>query len=256
MCMLAAVFTLAGCSSKDTGVEYDQAAIEEATEFLISYCDTVDDATMDQWKGLTDEQLESQLLQSGYPYTPASFLSSMDAWKAGLEECGDYISHGEFSYDASKTELSVTTKAEFADRQAELEIIYKADLRGNLQLDSLTVSGKYSMGEILEKAGLNTLLGMGTVFVVLIIISVIISLLKYIPKLQAAFSKKPEAQQAATAPAGVKEAPAVEVVEEETVEDDTELIAVIAAAIAASEGTSTDGFVVRSIRRRRSNKWN
>ena len=31
--------------------------------------------------------------------------------------------------------------------------------------------------------------------------------------------------------------------------DNSELIAVIAAAIAASEGTSTDGFVVRSIRK-------
>ena len=38
--------------------------------------------------------------------------------------------------------------------------------------------------------------------------------------------------------------------------DDLELIAVITAAIAAQEGTSTDGFVVRSIRRRPSNKWN
>ena len=37
---------------------------------------------------------------------------------------------------------------------------------------------------------------------------------------------------------------------EEQFSDDTELIAVIAAAIAAYEGTSTDGFVVRSIRRR------
>ena len=35
----------------------------------------------------------------------------------------------------------------------------------------------------------------------------------------------------------------------------THLIAVISAAIAASEGTSTDGFVVRSIKRRKSNKW-
>ena len=37
---------------------------------------------------------------------------------------------------------------------------------------------------------------------------------------------------------------------EEQLTDDTELVAVIAAAIAAYEGTSTDGFVVRSIRRR------
>ena len=37
---------------------------------------------------------------------------------------------------------------------------------------------------------------------------------------------------------------------------DTELVAVIAAAIATAEGTTTDGFVVRSIKRRKSNKWN
>ena len=30
----------------------------------------------------------------------------------------------------------------------------------------------------------------------------------------------------------------------------------LSAAIAAAEGTTTDGFVVRSIRRRSSNKWN
>lgn len=258
MCMLAAVFTLAGCSNNETGVEYDQAAMEEATEFLIAYCSSVDDATIEQWKSLTDEQLNYQLMQSGYPFTAESFLSSMDAWKAGVEECGAYIGHGDLTYEAGNSELSITTTAEFEDRQADLEIIYETDLRGNLQLDSLTVSGKYSMGEILQKAGLNTLLGMGTVFVVLIIISVIISLLKYIPKLQAAFTKKAEPQQ--VAPASVSETPAAEVAEEvvveETQEDDTELVAVIAAAIAASEGTSTDGFVVRSIRRRRSNKWN
>ena len=55
----------------------------------------------------------------------------------------------------------------------------------------------------------------------------------------------------------VVEAPVVEEVsEEQDMTDDTELVAVIAAAIAAAEGTTTDGFVVRSIRRRPSNKWN
>ena len=81
----------------------------------------------------------------------------------------------------------------------------------------------------MEKAGLNTLLGMGTVFAVLIFISFLISLFKYIPAIQNAFGKK---------------------------KDDLELIAVISAAIAAAEETTTDGFVVRSIKRRPSNKWN
>ena len=48
--------------------------------------------------------------------------------------------------------------------------------------------------------------------------------------------------QRPAAPAPVAAAPVQEA-------DNSELIAVIAAAIAASEGTSTDGFVVRSIRK-------
>ena len=89
----------------------------------------------------------------------------------------------------------------------------------------------------------NTLMGMGTVFLVLIFISLLISCFKFVPQIMDKLSKK----------SSVVEKP--EVVEEisETVtanEDDSELIAVIAAAIAASEQTSTDSFVVRSIRRR------
>ena len=86
-------------------------------------------------------------------------------------------------------------------------------------------------------------------FVVLIFISFIISLFEKIPALEAKFRKK-EAAPAAPAPAAAAEpVPAARA-------DDSELIAVIAAAIAAAEGTTTDGFVVRSIKRRKSNKWN
>lgn len=104
------------------------------------------------------------------------------------------------------------------------------------------------LGEAMARAGLNTLIGMGTVFVVLILISMIINGFAVIPKLQKAFSKKADEGQSVkenAAPAVQAEEPAVD----ET--DDLELVAVIAAAIAASEGaTSTDGFVVRSIIRR------
>ena len=61
--------------------------------------------------------------------------------------------------------------------------------------------------------------------------------------------KAPVKAAPAPAPAPVEEAPV-----EET--DDLELIAVISAAIAASEQAPADGFVVRSIRRRgRKSNW-
>ena len=91
---------------------------------------------------------------------------------------------------------------------------------------------------------LNTLLGMGTVFVVLILISFIISAFNLVPKIQASFAPK----KAEVAPVPEPE-PAAPVVEEEDLSDDMELVAVIAAAIATYEGTSVEGFRVRSIRR-------
>ena len=99
----------------------------------------------------------------------------------------------------------------------------------------------------METAGLNVIIGMGIVFVVLIFICVIIGLLKYVNKIG---TKKPETVASVAAPKAVV-APAP-VVEEN---DDSELVAVITAAIVAYEsalGTnvSTDGLIVRSIKRR------
>ena len=97
----------------------------------------------------------------------------------------------------------------------------------------------------MKNAALNTLMGIGTVFVILAMLIFLISLFKYIPGSGAQQVKKKKEEAAAPAPAPVPVAAAP--VQEET--DNSELIAVIAAAIVASEGTTTDGFVVRSIRK-------
>lgn len=120
----------------------------------------------------------------------------------------------------------------------------------------LLTAAPMTLSEILTKALLNTCLGMGTVFIVLIGISFLISGLKYVPMLvEKLGSKKKKAQPVpAPAPLPVPAAPAaVEEAEEEV--DDLELVAVITAAIAATLGTGTDGFVVRSIKRAQNRKW-
>lgn len=88
----------------------------------------------------------------------------------------------------------------------------------------------------------------------LILLSLLISLFRFIPN--------PEAKKAAEAKAAkaAKEAEAAAIAQaapaqaEENLADDGELVAVIAAAIAAAEGTTTDGFVVRSIRKVKRNR--
>lgn len=95
----------------------------------------------------------------------------------------------------------------------------------------------------LGKALLNTLMGMGTVFVVLIFISFVISLLKNVNKIGQQQPKQIEQAPVQSAPMQIEE------VEEEELADDEELVAVITAAICAYQGTSSEGFQVRSIKR-------
>ena len=115
-------------------------------------------------------------------------------------------------------------------------------------LENGAINPSYTTGQKMYKAVMNTLIGMGTVFVVLIFISFIISLFKYINKFENRNKAKNEASNGAQ---GVDNAIAQMVSSEEQGEgvDDREVIAVITAAIAASENTSTDGLVVRSIRK-------
>lgn len=243
--MLIAVFSFTGCAAEETSVVYDEDSITQVCDFLIEYCASADEATQEQWNSMTELAVDQQLLDAGLPMERDAFLAAMSSWKAGENECGALVEQGDYVIEASADGLTVVSESIFEERSAAIEFVFDE----NLYLESLTISAHFSMGEILQKAGLNTLLGMGTVFVVLIFIAFIISLFKYIPAIQAAFTKKPKQEAVVSQTETAVEVP------EADVTDDTQLVAVIAAAIAAYEGTTTDGFVVRSIKRRKSNKW-
>lgn len=104
-----------------------------------------------------------------------------------------------------------------------------------------------TMGEKMQNAAFNTVLGMGTVFVMLILMAIVIYAFRIIPMIQKKFSghKKEELKTEASEPA----VPAAEAPQADGT-DDRELVAAIAAAIASYEQISVDDFVVRTIKRR------
>lgn len=114
------------------------------------------------------------------------------------------------------------------------------------RLGSREEEGK-SLGALMETAGVYAAIGIGTVFVVLVFISLLIFCFRFIYKWE-------NAMKAAKAIPAL--APPPDQAENEgslgdngDLSHDTELAAVIAAAVAAYEGTSSNGLVVRSIRR-------
>ena len=106
-----------------------------------------------------------------------------------------------------------------------------------------------TIAEALAEGGQTAIIGLSTVFSVLIILMIVITIMKMI------FYKAPS-KPAASAPAPVvPEAPAAPKADEM---DDEELVAVITAAIAASLNTSTYNLRIKSLRRIDNNQpaWN
>ena len=117
---------------------------------------------------------------------------------------------------------------------------------------SLTGCGS-QFGDRMARAGMNTLMGMGTVFVVLIFIAFLKSRFKYISRLENWFRNRKTKSEPAAAAIAAEEPAAAEEEADET--DDLALVAVITAALAASLETSPDKLIVRSIRRKNTNRW-
>lgn len=96
----------------------------------------------------------------------------------------------------------------------------------------------------METALINMFMGMGVVFSVLILISLIITCFKFLPYLEQKFEKKVKVQNQKEVN-GNK----LEIIDTHT-QPNYELVAVIMAAIANEENCSVHDFVVKSIKRR------
>ena len=182
-----------------------------------------------------------------YVAEDAVMSNAVAGWESALADMGDYQSIGDVTYIVDEDGvMTIDAEVIASKRVSDIRFILEFSTTSGFMVTSVTTTPRFTFAETMTKAGLNTLMGMGTVFAVLILIALLIYCFNFIPKIQAMFAKKDSKAEAAASNA------VAQIVENEAVqeEDDLELIAVIAAAIAASEGAaSTDGYVVRSIRR-------
>lgn len=252
----ASVLGLTACgsaSSTESEITYDEAYLHSVADFLIQNWDGMEAEDIATYATMDEEDATSMIESYGLPFTAEAFTTAFAGYEGSAEELGAYVET--VSYDApiiKGNEITLNVNLTYEQRPAQLSIVFNK----KSVAQSVAINPEYTIGEILTKAGMNTLLGMGTVFAVLIFISLVIYCFNFIPNIQAAFSKKKEEAPAkpAAAPAKPAAAPAPAPAAEELV-DDGELVAAITAAICAYSGTSSDGFVVRSIRRADSATW-
>lgn len=239
--MMLCVISMTACGSKEV--------VEEAVDVQMTMDLEQNEMMYLQALGaIPDEQIE-ELATSEDAFT----VSAVTAWADNREELGGFVEI--LSSEVEKNEeglMVITSDVKFENREATVTMNFKNDQASGYMVPTyMTIEAQYSLKELVGQAGLNTLMGVGVVFGVLLFLTILISCFKFIGSAVDGSNKK--AAKATAAPK-TPVAAAAPVVEENLV-DDGELVAVIAAAIAASENTSTDSFVVRSIRRKNSNKW-
>lgn len=248
--MITCMFGLTACGGTVEEVDDYGMTEETAIQFANDLVDFVDYFTVTgQQQQIATEELVYYMMNSmgEVPEEYEDVLSAaVTSYAAALPDMGDYqsVTDHEIIYDDGIL-MNVTIQGSL--RPAKVEIMLDEDL----ELLSISTNVVYTFGETMTKAALNTLMGMGTVFAVLILIIFLISAFALIPKIQAIFSGKKEEKPVAETKV-VQQIVKNEEVAYEDVTDDAELVAVIAAAIAAYEGSgSASGYVVRSLKRRR-----
>lgn len=244
--MIICLFSLTACSTTEGGTgsagvdasiaDYASQVSESLLQDITSFVDLEEAKTVEE-----SLRAEKQAVQT-------VLADALVSWTGIMDETGVFIGILNTEVDFVDDQYICVINAEFAQRQLEFKAIYEM---GDSSLNPIAISftPEYSLGETLAKAGMNTLMGMGTVFLVLIFMSFLIAQFKHVNT----YASKAVVAQPVVVPVA---APVVEVTEEvEELADDLELVAVITAAIAASEGTSADGLVVRSIKRVQGAKW-
>jgi Na+-transporting methylmalonyl-CoA/oxaloacetate decarboxylase gamma subunit len=200
--------------------------------------------------------------------TKLSTAQTQEEYNAAQAEIEEMISKVDSSIEEDNNgNVVVNLTAVYEDRDAQYSFVYEENpeaaysyaISGQsaspYKVKEITVTPDYTTKEIMGKAGANTLMGMGTVFLVLIFISIIIGQFERVGKLADSVgnwwanrgNKKSEASDDVVSndvvASGSSNAPM----------NDNELVAVITAAVVAANVANggTDNLIVRSIRKAR-----
>ena len=190
--------------------------------------------------------------------TTMATVKMLRNWYSMKDSCGEFQGVEEYTADMTDNVITLDLVAKYAQAlkdNATVNVKFTYDLNRNVSLMRWDLTDSFQTS--IKRAALNTVIGLGTVFIVLMFLAFVIGQIHWVPDILDGKKKSKEAAEAAARTAAPAPAPAVQEVEEAAEEtDDLELVAVITAAIAASEQAPADGFVVRSIRRRgRKSNW-
>lgn len=283
--MIAVLFSLSACSSPQEAVNFEYT-LQDIVAYGVGYSDMF--INMNDQDRAYIESEGDEVYKNG--------LSNFDA---AADDCGTFIGfRSKNGTDVIKMDLSqgltedlqkdlnniyvqineengnvvAILNGVYDKRDAEFRFVFEEnpsfaynEQSAAYKLAEVTVTPSFTTGEKMTKAGQNTLMGMGTVFAMLIFIALIISLFKYLDSsitkisgfFKQIFSSNKDTENVVTetkqVSATTSSSPVPVAAKTTDPSDDAELVAVITAAVVAANVAAggSDKLVVRSIKKAR-----
>lgn len=232
-CILVCMLTLTVYTAKTeaASLEYDESSLSDFIDQIISVMKT--DQYSDYYLSMDDSELDTQLEGAGI--SAKVLKGALQSFQDAADKYGEYKGKSDYKFSATDKTVTMTATLKFKEHNVNMKVDYDEDLN----IDSITFNKQNVFAELIERAGTGGIIGAGIVIVILGVI------------LGFALGKRNQNNQEDSAVISDNNEGAAAVDAVQTV-DSTELIAVITAAVAVSMGTtSADGFIVRSIKKRR-----
>lgn len=241
--LIAAALSLFSCAV-NKNLEINEESLKQSVSGMITYVSIAASSEEGEIiRKMEQEELDNLLKSGKAPFSAEALLNAIKGYEKVTDDSGVLFDIKNIDFSSGPKEIQAKAACQFEKRIVNINVV----IDENGIIKSLSYSPEYTGSEIGQKALVNTVIGMCTVFLILALIAFIISLLKYIPQ-------------------GKKEKPA-DIIEDNkesslndknsgNLADDLQLVAVITAAITEYENLPDDSsFVVREIRRRAENRW-
>ena len=154
-CMLG--LTACGQEAKDYSADY-----QITDDMVVSYVEQ----EISGFESIIDQGAQAYIAED------AVMSNAVAGWESALADMGDYQSIGNVTYIVDEDGImTIDAEIKGTTRDADIQFIMEYSVTEGFKATSVTTTPRFTFGETMTKAGLNTLMGMGTVFSVLILIA-------------------------------------------------------------------------------------
>lgn len=267
LCLTACLLALSGCKGLAEKKAVDEATSQElvqTSQIVVAYAfASLDEASAAQFTSQGAEAIESIFASSfDIKVDGDAMISAFESWNRATAKVGAAQRFTGYSvaYSANGDSIIVEIPVEAEKGTVRVEFVFDND--SNHTITSVSTRVVYTFAGWVESIGINTIAVTAVLIAVLILLTAVITYFAVASRIRNSFRKRDQVEEKEMAVNNT----IAQIIEKEERIDDTEMLAVITAIIAASKAAGqkpgrgnaaagTDGFIARRIKRTPGSRW-